>query len=616
MEKPVVFDIETDGLLEEMTKIHVLAYSYDGKEVFHVGDYDAMREFFAEQEVLVGHNIIRFDIPAVEKILGIKIKARLIDTLALSWYLNHDRLKHGLEGYGEDYGVPKPVIKDWDSLTYEEYAHRCSEDVKINSRLYRDLMIKMTEIYDDKSDMNRMIDYLSFKLDCAREQESLQWKLDVEKALKYLAEWEALKEQKTRELAKVMPPVVKTKVVNKPDKMYKANGEPTVAAEKWYDYCAEYRKHPDVKSIEVKVSETEGNPNSNDQVKSWLYGLGWEPRTFKFTRNKVTGEEKSIAQIRKEGELCPSVKDLVEKEPNISLLDGLSVLTHRIGILKSMVDAERGGYVQATIAGFTNTLRFRHAKPLVNLPSVDRPYGKQIRGVLTCPDGYVLCGSDMTSLEDTTKRHYMKPLDPDYVEEMSQPGFDPHLDLAKHAGVINQDDIDKHNSGERSLKALRKNYKVVNYSATYGIGAAKLARETGMSSKEAQALLDAFWKRNWSVQTVAGNLRVVERRGYMWLQNPVSKFWYSLRSDKDRFSTLNQGTGVFCFDSWVKEIRGMGVQTIGQFHDEVIVLTKSGEESTIKENLEQGIRSVNDQLKLNVELGVDVQFGNTYADIH
>jgi len=144
-----VFDIETDGLLDDLTKIHVLAYSYDGKEVFHCGDYDAMREFFEEQKVLIGHNICRFDIPAIEKVLGIKIKARLIDTLALSWYLNHHRIKHGLEGYGEDYGVPKPVIKDWNSLTYEEYAHRCSEDVKINWRLWRDLQLKLRKLYGE-----------------------------------------------------------------------------------------------------------------------------------------------------------------------------------------------------------------------------------------------------------------------------------------------------------------------------------------------------------------------------------------------------------------------------------------------------------------------------------
>jgi hypothetical protein len=76
----------------------------------------------------------------------------------------------------------------------------------------------------------------------------------------------------------------------------------------------------------------------------------------------------------------------------------------------------------------------------------------------------------MTSLEDTTKRHYMKPYDPEYVNEMSQHGFDPHLDLAKHAGEITQKQIDQHNSGVIDLKALRKDYKVVNYSATYGVG--------------------------------------------------------------------------------------------------------------------------------------------------
>lgn len=144
---PVVFDIETNGLLDVLDKIHVLSWSTDGKEVHHTHDYDEMRKFFTETEVLVGHNIIRFDIVAVEKVLGIKVKARLIDTLALSWYLNHDRVKHGLEWYGVEYGIPKPVIKDWDSLTPEDYANRCDEDVKINFRLWRDLQTKLKRLY-------------------------------------------------------------------------------------------------------------------------------------------------------------------------------------------------------------------------------------------------------------------------------------------------------------------------------------------------------------------------------------------------------------------------------------------------------------------------------------
>ena len=611
-----VFDIETDGLLDEMTKIHVLSWMDNDGKVQHTHDYDAMRIFFEEAPVLIGHNIIRFDIPAVEKVLGVKVKADLIDTLALSWYLNHDRMRHGLEGYGEDYGVPKPVIKDWNSLTPEEYAHRCNEDVKINTRLWRDLDIKLNKLYQDPSEKHRFIQYLSFKLDCAREQETLRWKLDVEKAKAHLEEWETLKAEKTEALADAMPKRSLFATRNKPKVMEKKDGSLSAHGERWVQLCKQEKQPVSTLSIVVKTGEERANPNSVEQVKDWLFSLGWKPRTFKYLRDKVTGDERKLEQVRKDGELCPSVRELVDTEPSIALLDGLSVLSHRIGVLKGMVDAERDGYVQATFAGFTNTLRFRHARPLVNLPSVDKPYGEEIRGCLTAPEGYTLCGADMTSLEDTTKRHYMKPLDPDYVLEMSKGGFDPHLDLAKHAGVITQEDIDKHNSGERSLKALRKNYKVVNYSATYGVGAAKLSRETGMTKGEAQTLLDAFWSRNWSVQKVAEGLRVRELFGSMWVQNPVSKFWYSLRSDKDRFSTLNQGTGVFCFDTWVAVCRKNGIKTIGQFHDEIIALTKEGEEQQTQKTMEAAIQKVNDKIQLNVDLGIDAQFGRTYADVH
>ena len=611
-----VYDIETDGLLDVLTKIHVLSYSDDGKTVHHTHDYDEMREFFATRKVLVGHNHVRFDIPAVEKVLNIKVNARLIDTLALSWYLHHDRMKHGLEGYGEEYGVPKPVIKDWDSLTPQEYAHRCDEDVKINNRLWRDLDLKLNKLYQDPTEKDRLIDYLTFKLDCAKEQEALQWKLDVDKAQAAYDQIMSLKVEKVEQLAEAMPRKTLTRMASRPKVMHKKDGELSSHGEKWVDLCKEYKQPQTTMQFVVKTGEERGNPNSNDQVKDWLYSLGWKPRTYKFLRDRVTGNERQIEQVRNNGELCKSVRSLGQVDPAVDLLDGLTVLTHRSGILKSFLECHNDGWLQAGIAGLTNTFRFKHYRPLVNLPSVDKPYGDVIRGCLTCPEGYVLAGADMTSLEDTTKRHYMKPHDPDYVEAMSKEGFDPHLDLALHAGVITQDDIDKHNSGERSLKPLRKNYKVVNYSATYGVGASKLARETGMKQGEAKTLLEAFWSRNWSIEKVASTLRTRELFGGMWLKNPVSGFWYSLRSEKDRFSTLNQGTGVFCFDTWVSICRSKGIKSIGQFHDEVIALVKEGEEGAIEKIMHDAAIKLNQKVKLNVPLGTDVQFGKTYADIH
>ena len=611
-----VFDIETDGLLDELTKVHVLSYSRDGKEVTHTHDYNEMREFFLTEKTLVGHNIIRFDAPAIEKVLGIKIKARMIDTLALSWYLHHTRLKHGLGEYGEEYGVPKPVVDDWDNLSKEEYAHRCDEDVKINVRLWRDLEPKLNELYPDSGNKDRLVDYLSFKLDCAREQEALQWKLDLPKAQEGYDEISRLKEEKVEQLANAMPKKILTRMASQPKVMHRKDGSLSANGEKWVELCKEYKQPVTSLQFVIKTGEERGNPNSNDQVKDWLYSLGWKPRTYKFVRDKRTGDERKIEQVRKGSELCKSVTDLINVDDTVGLLDGLTVLTHRAGILKSFLDCHEDGWLQAGVAGLTNTFRFKHYRPLVNLPAIDKPYGELIRGCLICPEGYVLAGADMTSLEDTTKRHYMKPLDPDYVEAMSKEGFDPHLDLAVHAGIITQGDVDKHNSGEKRIDSLRKSYKEVNYSATYGVGVETLSRNSGLRKKDAKVLLEAFWSRNWAVEKVAKNVQTRELFGSMWLKNPVSGFWYSLRSDKDRFSTLNQGTGVYCFDTWVALCRKNGIRSIGQFHDEIIALVKKGDEEQVEQIMHNAAVKLNDKVKLNVPLGTDVQFGGTYADIH
>jgi transposase len=337
-----VFDIETDGLLDVLTKIHVLSWSNDMGEVKHTHDYDEMRYVLLNTEILVGHNIIRFDIPAIEKVLGIEVKARLIDTLALSWYLHHDRLKHGLEGYGEDYGVPKPKITDWDSLTPQEYAHRCDEDVKINNRLWRDLGIKLNKLYSDSAEKDRLIDYLSFKLDCAKEQEALQWKLDVPKAQAAYDEIIQLKEEKVEQLADAMPKRTLERMAAKPKVMHKKDGELSSHGEKWVALCKEYKQSVTTTQFKVETGKERGNPNSNDQVKEWLYSLGWKPRTYKFVRDKVTGDERQIEQVRKNSDLCQSVRSLGQVDPAVDLLDGLTVLTHRAGILKSFLECHKG----------------------------------------------------------------------------------------------------------------------------------------------------------------------------------------------------------------------------------------------------------------------------------
>jgi hypothetical protein len=614
----IVFDVEADGLLDQATKIHCLSYTHDGKDYKTLFDYSDMRDLILSQRGLVGHNIVRYDVPLLEKILGIKVTARLFDTLPMSWVLNYDRPKHGLESFGEDFGVPKPQIDDWENLTREEYAHRCTEDVKINWLLWQDVLKRFMFIYKDKVKLDKFFRYLEFKMDCASVAERIGWKLDIELAQKCVDDLTQQKSEKEAELIQVMPKRKVTTKKTKPKNCFKKDGSPSAHGQRWFDLLQEHSlpMHYDGE-VEVIKGWDQPNPNSTDQVKDWLYSLGWEPCTFKYDKNKETGEERKIPQVRKDGELTDSVKLIAESNPAVEVLEGLTVMQHRLKIFEAFIECEQNGYVRAEVDGLTNTLRFKHKKPLVNLPGVDRPWGKEIRGCLIAPPGYILCGADMTSLEDTTKRHYMYPYDPNYVHEMSQKGFDPHLDLAKHAGAITQSDIDAYNRNERDdLKAMRKNYKVVNYSATYGVGAAKLSRTTGMAIPHAQSLLDAYWERNWSVKAFAEAQKIRKINGEMWVQNPVSGFWHSLRYEKDVFSTLNQSTGAYCFDKWVAYYRTRRPNIIGQFHDESINLVKQGEQDEHSDALNWAIKKLNEELKLNVDLGIDIQYGQRYSDVH
>jgi len=609
----ILFDIETDGLLEDVTKIHCLSYTRDGSTIHTISDYDSMCKLLLKEKGLIGHNIIRYDIPVLEKILGIKIKSQLFDTLPMSWVINFDRSRHGLEYFGDDFGVPKPEINDWRNLTLEEYTHRCEQDVKINWMLWQDLLKKYLYLYNNnKAELNRFFRYLSFKMDCAKEAEMQGWRLDIRKANSCISQLKSLQEQKTEELIDVMPMRKIMSEKSKPKVMHKKDGSLSSHGKRWLDLLSDNDLPEDYDGVVSVVKGVESaNPSSSDQVKSWLFSLGWEPCYHKFDGDR------GIPQVRKDGELTPSVLLLAEKEPVVKVLEGLTVIQHRLGILEGFVECERDGYVKAEISGLTNTLRFKHNKPLVNLPGVDKPWGKEIRGCLVAPEDHVLCGADMTSLEDTCKRHYMYNYDPDYVAEMSRSGFDPHLDLALHAGYASQSDIDKYNRGDMpELKELRKNFKVVNYSATYGIGASKLSRETGMSQTDAQTLLDAYWDRNWSVKQFAQDQKIRHIGGDMWVQNPVSKFWHSLRYEKDAFSTINQSTGAYCFDKWVAYYRVARPNIVGQFHDESINVLRKGEENIHTNYLQSAIDKLNKDLKLNVTLGIDIQYGNDYSEIH
>jgi len=615
----VVFDAEANGLHPD--RFHCLCYYDNG--LHSITDYEGMRQFLTQAEVLVGHNIKRWDIPNLERVLGIKVKARLIDTLAISWYLEPERNRHGLEYYGEELGVRKPYIKDWNNLDLEDYVNRCNRDVEINLRLWDKQWRALLNLYGSEEEALRFLSYLEFKMDCAREQEELGWKLDVEKCRASLERLTHERDVKLEELRKAMPKVPMKAVKKKPAKPYKMNGSLSKAGEEWFLFCENRGLDPaTTEEVSYIKDYSEPNPRSSEQVKDWLYSLGWKPETFVYKRDKDTGDVRKIPQVSQDKTkgpgLCPSVLKLVAKEPKIQVLNGLAILNHRIALLEGFLENQENGYLKAEVDGFTNTLRFKH-RTIVNLPGVQNPYGEDIRGCLIAPDGHELCGSDMSGLEDRLKQHFIFPYDPEYVKEMNSEDFDPHLDLAVNAEAVSLRDAEAYKAAEKKdagIKAIRHTYKQGNYACQYGAGVQRLALTIGCSRDVAQRIHEAYWARNWSIKQAAEDQVTKVCDGRMWLYNPISKFWYSLRAEKDKFSTLVQGSAVYCFDTWVREVRKRGLRMVAQFHDEWVCYIKPEDRERVQGIVKDTIGVVNRRLKLNRELAADVQFGHRYSEIH
>ena len=151
-----------------------------------------------------------------------------------------------------------------------------------------------------------------------------------------------------------------------------------------------------------------------------------------------------------------------------------------------------------------------------------------------------------------------------------------------------------------------------NYASVYGAGGPKIAQAAGVSEAEGKKLHEGYWKLNWSVLEIAEEQAVIKTsRNETWLVNPINGFCYSLRSEKDRFSTLAQGTGSFFFDMWVDNIleeqyERFGKRTLtGSFHDENIFKIRDNPKAKelFADMIQRAIQKVNKTYNLRRDLG-------------
>ena len=170
----LVFDIETNGLLHDVSEVHCLAiYDAQKEETFVFNNQPSNTypiteglHWLTSADVIVGHNIIGYDLPVLRKIYPwFKYDGTAIDTLVLSRSYHPNLMeidkrrnvprmplqlygRHSLEAYGYRLGEYKGEFgktSDWHEWS-QEMQDYCVQDVKVTTKLCEHFRPYMTRI--------------------------------------------------------------------------------------------------------------------------------------------------------------------------------------------------------------------------------------------------------------------------------------------------------------------------------------------------------------------------------------------------------------------------------------------------------------------------------------
>ena len=208
MSRTLIFDLESDNLFYDITKVHCIrAYHLEEKKMLRF-DRDNEPMFKGIQELndglLVGHNIVNFDIPALMKLYPkFKWKNReVFDTMLMSKLVCADIVitdiklmkegilpaklyaSHSLEAWGYRLGYHKGTYATdseaedvWAEYS-KEMADYCEQDVKVTVKLYHHILkrIEENEVPQSAIDIEHKFAHLMAR------QEHYSVLFDIEKA--------------------------------------------------------------------------------------------------------------------------------------------------------------------------------------------------------------------------------------------------------------------------------------------------------------------------------------------------------------------------------------------------------------------------------------------------
>jgi len=423
----LVFDCETDGLYDKVSVLHCLViHDIIKNQTFKYGPADSVAAInhLATADVLIGQNIIFYDLPVLQKLFPdtAKFRGRIIDTLICTQLIwpkevlydldteqypevpKNLKGRAGLKAWGYRLSNYKIEFKDFSEYSEEMLAY-CEQDVKVTFELFQFIQ---KQNYAEAA--------LKLEHDFAlaiNKQVRAGFPFDVDGCLDLVDVLRAKKDELHAKVMEVFPPIKQESVfvpkVNNKARGY-VKGEPF-----------------------TKVTYQEFNPGSRPQIVDRLKSkYGWVPEELTDKGNPILDDEVLSALDYPEAKVLGEYLTIKKRLGQIA--DGQKAWLKYVNNQDSCMHGE-------VVTNGCITGRCAHRNPnMGQVPASYSPYGKECRSLFHAPDGWDLLGVDAKALELRCLGGYLALWDDgEYANLVTDESVDIHVYNQDKFGVPTRD---------------------------------------------------------------------------------------------------------------------------------------------------------------------------------
>jgi DNA polymerase I-like protein with 3'-5' exonuclease and polymerase domains len=444
VKKWYVFDLETDNLYDDVTKIHCLVlYDINRDQTFTYGPdcIAAGLEHLATADVLIGHNILFYDIPVIRKLYPFYTfaAARIIDTLITTRLIWPKEKLYDMDT--EQYTQVPTKLRG--SASLKAWGYRLS-DYKIDFKDFKEYSEEMLEYcIQDVSVTTKLLQHIqkqycpepALKLEhdfalAIEKQIRSGFPFDVDACLDLVDDLRTKQAVLEADLKGLFPPkkieTIFVPKVNNASRGY-VKGQPF-----------------------TKVMHEEFNPGSRQQIVNRLQTkYGWVPTKATEKGNPILDDD--VLSALPYPEAKPLAEYMLIKKRLGQIADGNNAWL-------KLVNDETGCMHGDVITNGCITGRCAHRNPnMGQVPAGYSDYGKECRSLFHAPEGWTLIGVDAKALELRCLAGYLA-----------------HWDDGEYARVVTDESIDIHVFNKKMFGVETRDIaKRLLYGLLYGCGALK-----------------------------------------------------------------------------------------------------------------------------------------------